>query len=54
VIVEKLRGPSGKMPSYFQLVLRMKYRDGTLTHVSYVTHRELTMSQGSVETGSAK
>ncbi len=54
VIVEKLRGPSGKMPSYFQLVLRMKYRDGTLTHVSYVTHRALTMSQNSGETGSAK
>jgi hypothetical protein len=54
VIVEKLRAPSGKMPSYFQLVLRMKYRDGTLTHVSYVTHRALTMSQSSVETGSAK
>jgi hypothetical protein len=49
VIVEKLRAQSGKMPSYFQLVLRMKYRDGTLTHVSYVTHRALT-----VETGSAK
>jgi hypothetical protein len=54
VIVGKLRPPSGKMPAYFQLVLRMKYRDGTLTHVSYVTHRALTMSQSSVETGSAK
>jgi hypothetical protein len=54
VIVEKLRDPSGKMPSYFQLVLRMKYRDGTLTHVSYVTHRALAMAQSSVETGSAK
>ncbi len=54
VIVEKMRAPSGKMPSYFQLVLRMKYRDGTLTHVSYVTHRALTMSQNSSETGSTK
>jgi hypothetical protein len=54
VIVEKLRSPSGKMPPYFQLVLRMKYRDGTLTHVSYVTHQALTMAQSSVETSSAK
>jgi hypothetical protein len=54
VIVEKLRAPSGKMPSYFQLVLRMKYRDGTLTHISYVTHRALAMSQSSVETGGTK
>jgi hypothetical protein len=54
VVVEKLRAPSGKMPPYFQLVLRMKYRDGTLTHVSYVTHQALTMSQNSAEAGNPK
>jgi hypothetical protein len=54
VIVAKLRTPAGRMPPYFQLVLRMKYRDGTLTHVSYVTHKALALSQSSVETGSAK
>lgn len=54
VIVDKLRASSGKMPPYFQLVLRMKYRDGTLTHVSYVTHRALTMSQNSAEAGGAR
>jgi hypothetical protein len=49
VLVEKLKEPSGRIPSYYQLVLRVKYRDGTPTNASYVTHRALTLTQNSVD-----
>lgn len=34
---------AGKLPAYYQLVLRISYRDGTPVHASYVTHRILTI-----------
>ena len=41
VLVTKLRGNSGKMPRYYQVVLRVKYKAGVPTETSYVFHHEL-------------
>ena len=40
-LTSKLRKPDGSLPRYFQLVLKIKYRDAVPTEISYVTHREL-------------
>jgi hypothetical protein len=42
MLVGRLRGSSGQMPRYYQLVLRVKFSDGTPTDISYVLHRDLT------------
>ncbi len=51
VLVQKLKEPSGKLPPYYQVVFRIKYRDGKLTNASYVTHRVLALTQVSAEAG---
>ncbi len=51
VLVQKLSEPSGKLPPYYQVVFRIKYRDGKLTSASYVTHRVLALTQVSAEAG---
>jgi len=45
IVVSKLKDRSGVMPGAYQMVLRIRYRDGTPTNVSYVTHRVLTQIQ---------
>jgi len=40
-LTSKLRKPDGNLPRYFQVVLKIKYRDAVPTEISYVTHREL-------------
>jgi hypothetical protein len=40
-LTSKLRKPDGRLIRYFQLVLKIKYRDAVPTEISYVTHREL-------------
>lgn len=47
VIVEKLHGPSREMPPYYQIVIKIRYRDGTPTNASYVAHRVLALNQTS-------
>jgi len=42
VLVSKIRKPSGELPKYFQLVLKVKYKNSVPTEVNYVMHRELT------------
>ncbi len=37
----KLRRPSGELPRYYQVVLRVKYKDAVPTEISYVMHRQL-------------
>ena len=49
-VVTKLKLPSGEIPRYYQMVIKIRYRDGTPTNASYVTHRALTLTQNSVET----
>jgi hypothetical protein len=40
-LVSKLRKPSGEIPRYYQIVLRVKYRGGVPTETNYVLHHEL-------------
>jgi hypothetical protein len=49
-LVRRLREPSGKIPLYYQVVFKIKYRDGTPTNASYVTHHVLALTQNSNET----
>jgi hypothetical protein len=49
LIAEKLRQPTGKIPPYYQIVMRIRYRDGTPTNASYVVHRALTLTENPVE-----
>jgi hypothetical protein len=49
VVVRKLKESSGELPPFYQLVIKIKYRGGTPTNASYVTHRTLTLTQSSEE-----
>jgi hypothetical protein len=49
VVLKRLKEFSGKIPPYYQMVFKVRYRDGTPTNASYVTHRVLTMTQISTE-----
>ncbi len=40
-LVPKIRGSSGHVPPYFQVLLRVKYKGGVPTETSYLLHREL-------------
>jgi len=41
-LVSRLRRPSGDIPRYYQIVVRVKFSDGMPTDVCYVLHRDLT------------
>jgi hypothetical protein len=43
ILAGNLRSSSGKIPPYYQAVLRISYRDGTPIAASYITHRTLTL-----------
>jgi len=40
-MVDRLKKPSGHVPRYYQIVLRVKFQGGIPTETSYVAHREL-------------
>lgn len=44
VIADKLRQPSGEIPPYYQVIISIRYRDGTPTNASYVVHRALALT----------
>ena len=44
-LVTALRKPNGKLPSYYQIVIRVRSMDDTPIEISYVTHRELSNSR---------
>jgi hypothetical protein len=44
-ILSKLRKPSGQMPRYYQLVLKVKYKDMVPVEISYVRHYELELNR---------
>jgi hypothetical protein len=52
-LVKKLRASSGEIPSYYQIVIKIRYRDGTPTEASYVTHRVLNPTENSSDTTDA-
>ena len=41
VIIKKLAGASGTLPHYYQVLLRVKYKDSVPVESAYVLHREL-------------
>ncbi len=44
-LVARLKTPSTKLPRYYQVVLRVRAMDETPVDISYITHRELTISK---------
>jgi len=40
IIVNKLRRPSGEIPRYYQIVVKVKFTEGLPTDVAYVLHRD--------------
>jgi hypothetical protein len=45
MLVSKLRKPDGALPRYFQVVLRVRSMDGVPTAITYMFHRELTVTK---------
>lgn len=48
-VVAQMRNPSGEIPRYYQLVLKVKFKDGVPTDTTYVLHRELQFKKQSSE-----
>jgi hypothetical protein len=44
MLVSKLRDSSGRMPRYYQVVLKVTYRAGVPTQTSYVLHHEISVT----------
>jgi hypothetical protein len=44
-LVARLKTSAGKLPRYYQVVLRVRAMDETPVDISYVSHRELTISK---------
>lgn len=45
MLISRMRTPNGGIPRYFQVVLRVRSMDGVPTEISYVFHRELTVTR---------
>jgi hypothetical protein len=45
MLITRMKTPSGAIPRYFQVVLRVRSMDGVPTEISYVFHRELTITR---------
>lgn len=45
MLVSKMRKPDGAIPRYFQVVLRVRSMDGVPTEITYMFHRELTVTK---------
>jgi hypothetical protein len=41
ILVSKMVKPSGEIPRYYQVVLRVKFKEGVPTETTYIMHREL-------------
>lgn len=44
-LVLKMRKPSGELPRYYQVLLKVKYKDGVPIETSYVLHREVVATK---------
>ena len=42
MLLERIKTSSGEIPSYFQIVLKIKFRDMVPVNISYVMHRVIT------------
>jgi hypothetical protein len=47
-LTKRLRQPGGHLPRYFQVVLKVRYRDAVPTQIAYVTHRELKVERAPI------
>jgi len=45
MLIAKMKTPSGALPRYFQVVLRVRSMDGVPTEISYLFHRVLTIAR---------
>jgi len=45
ILLSKLRDRSGSVPLYFQLLLKVSYKNGVATDLEYVLHRELSLKK---------
>jgi hypothetical protein len=45
-LVDHLRLPSGKLPDFYQVVIRVRFKDRRPITIRYVTHRVLSPSFG--------
>ena len=50
ILYSRLKKPSGELPYYYQLVLKVKFKDGVPTDTDYVMHRELRISERAAAT----
>jgi hypothetical protein len=44
-LVGKMRKPSGEIPRYYQVVLKVKFKNGVPTETSYVLHHEVHVTE---------
>jgi hypothetical protein len=42
-LLERIKAPSGEIPRYFQIVLKVRFRDTVPVNISYVMHRVMTL-----------
>jgi hypothetical protein len=42
-VLERTKAPSGEIPRYFQIVLKVRFRDTVPVNISYVMHRVMTL-----------
>jgi hypothetical protein len=42
-VLERIKAPSGEIPRYFQIVLKVRFRDTVPVNISYVMHRVMTL-----------
>jgi hypothetical protein len=49
MLVGRIRKPDGSIPRYFQVVLRVRSMDGVPTEITYMFHRELTITKPPVQ-----
>src|ERR1700704_1187697 len=53
-LVSSLKTPSGSLPRFYQVVLKVKAMDDTPIDISYLFHRELQLSKSVLGTGTSR
>lgn len=45
-LMPRLRDSAGRLPRYYQVLLRARLKGGVATEISYLLHRELRVADG--------
>jgi hypothetical protein len=53
-LVSSLKSPSGSLPRFYQVVLKVKAMDDTPIDISYLFHRELQLSKSALSAGASR